>query len=483
MTAPDLSRYNPPGVYTSATPGPQVGVQGGAPASVGIFGVSRGYQTDLQTITIPNDDDGGNPVSSQVLRQKGIDPTSVVVTDTTTGNVYVQQVTVSPPDGDYAVVVTNGPSGTVGGADSTYQIVRVLGGNLQEGAQVQVSFHFTDVTYYQPQHMYSFNEVVARYGPAFNADGTVASELTLACNLAFLNGAQTIVTAAVRNGSSPQVSDYRDALATFEGVLDIAVVVCANGNSSLHTIVRDHVVNQSASRAERKAILGVDGSISAVDSTTRISLASALDNSRVALVSPDTFTYYNTSINQTTNLGGQYAAAAVAGLAVSQTPSTPLTRKQVLGFAGVPTMADSQKSLESKMGLMVIDSANNTGSLRIRHGVTTDPSTIASREWSILSQQDAMAARLRDFFDNDGIIGGVITETTLANVKASAESALQSLVADGSIADYENLTAQQSSTTLDVVQITFDWLPSLPMNYIVVQFTLNVTSGDTSESI
>jgi hypothetical protein len=482
MTAPDLSRYNPPGVYTSATPGPQISVQSATPSAVGIFGVGRGYQTDLQTITIP-DDDGGNPVASAVLRRHGLILDSIVVTDATTGTVYTQQSTTSPPNGDYAVVSTTGPSGVSGGFDSSYQIVRVLGGLLAAGAQVQVSFHYTDENYYLPHRIYDFQDAESLFGPALNTDGTVASELTLACSFAFLNGARTIVAAAVKNPNSPQVSDYRDALATFEGILDISVVVCANGSSGLHTAVRDHVVSQSSARAERKAILGVDGSSTAIDSSTLISYAQAIESSRVALVSPAVVNYYNTSLNKTVVLGGQYLAAALAGVAVSLSPATPLTRKQVLGFASVPNAADAQKSRETQGGLLVIDSLNNTGSLRVRHGVTTDPSSIVTREWSILSQQDAMSFRLRSFFDTDGIIGSIITDTTMANVKASAESALQSLIADQSIASYQGLTVRQSSTNLDVVQISFAWKASLPLNYIVVQFTLDVTSGDTTTTI
>jgi hypothetical protein len=116
----------------------------------------------------------------------------------------------------------------------------------------------------------------------------------------------------------------------------------------------------------------------------------------------------------------------------------------------------------------------------VRHGVTTDPSTLITREWSILGQQDAMAYRLRNFFEADGLIGSIISDVTLANVKASAGSALESLKSDGIIQAYAALKVRQQTQNLDVIEISFGWQASLPLNYVVVRFTINVSSGDVS---
>lgn len=473
----DFSRYFPPGVYTETIPGPQIGIQASTPSSVAIFGDARGYQTDLQTVVIPADftDTGGaaSAVNTPVLRQMGIDTTSLVVVNLASGLPYAVNT-------DYTIVPVTGPSGTQPNFDTTYAIHRVIGGGLGAGISVQVSYNFTNEFYYQPQRISDPSDIISLYGPAFDTSGNIVSELTLAAQLAFINGASTVITAAVGGSGTPD--DYKAALATFEGIADIAIVVCANGNSNNFGAIRDHVVLQSSLKNERRAILGTDGATTTVTSATRIAAAQAIQNSRVAMVSPSAIQYYNPSISQSTAIGSQYLAAAIAGVAVSQSIALPLTRKQVGGFLSVDIASDAQKSLETQSGLMVVDSNNSTSALRIRHGVTTNPSTLVTREWSILGQQDAMAYRLRAYFESDGLIGSIITDITLANVKASADSALQALVSDGIINSYQGLKVRQSGTAFDAIQISYEWQASLPLNYIVVQFTLDVTTGDTTDT-
>lgn len=479
----DFSRYFPPGVYTETVPGPQIGIQSGAPTSIGIFGVGAGYQSDLQTITVPADiTDPAGPANTVPLRQSGIDVSSITVTDVASGAVYSVQTVTSPPDGDYVVNTTTGPSGISNGPDSTVTLTRVTVGTLAAGAQVQVSYQFTDSSYYLPQTIYDFDDVVSRYGLAFNSTGAISSELTLACALAFQNGATSVVTAAVKNSGSPQVSDYANALATFEGMQIISLIVCASGNPSIFPSVKSHVTTQSGLRAERRAILGMDGSVSNVSVGDRATEAAALGTSRVALVSPSAILYPNPITGNNEYIGGQYLAAALAGVSVSQPPAQPLTRKAVTGFIGVDNASDGQKSTETQSGVLVIDSSNQSTALRVRHGVTTDNTSMLAREWSVLGQQDTMAYRIRSYFDIDGIIGSIITELTLANVKSSANSALDSLVSDGVIQAYQALKVRQSPTNIDVVQVSYAWQPSLPLNYMTIQFTLDVTDGATTVS-
>ena len=57
--------------------------------------------------------------------------------------------------------------------------------------------------------------------------------------------------------------------------------------------------------------------------------------------------------------------------------------------------------------------------IQVRHGVTTNPTDLLTREWSIIGQQDVMVYRIRDYLDADGLIGQPIYDTTLIQVKAS----------------------------------------------------------------
>lgn len=480
----DFSTYNPPGVYTESIPGPLVGVQANTPTSVGIFGKGRGYRIDLETVTIPADfvdpdDSSLTALVTPAFRQRGINETTLKVVNSATGVVYTKQTVTSPPNGDYVVVSTTGPSGVSNGSDHTIAIKRVIGSTLDDEVDVQVSYQYTDETYFTPQRFFDYDDVVDFYGSPFDASGTIVSEITLACNLAFTNGAQTII--AVAASGTYQTSDYNAALAKLEGIPEISVVVPAVANTSVFAAVRDHVALQSAQKSERRAIVGTDGSTTAISTSSRITTAKSLNSSRVAMVSPSTVKYYNSQVSQIQTIGSQFLAAALAGIAVSQNPAQPLTRKPVAGFVGIDSASEAQKNSETSAGLLVVESSSGAA-LRVRHGVTTKPDTQLTREWSILGQQDAMSYRLRSFFEADGLIGSIITDVTLANIKASAATALESLISDGIIQNYQALKVRQQTANLDVVEVSYEWKAALPLNYVLVRFTLNVSSGSTDET-
>jgi hypothetical protein len=116
----------------------------------------------------------------------------------------------------------------------------------------------------------------------------------------------------------------------------------------------------------------------------------------------------------------------------------------------------------------------------VRHGVTTNPTDLLTREWSIIGQQDVMVYRIRDYLEADGLIGMPIYDTTLIQVKASAEAALQSLVANQIIVRYQNLKVRQIAKQPDVIEVRYEWLPAYPLNYIVVRYSVAVLTGDVT---
>jgi hypothetical protein len=200
------------------------------------------------------------------------------------------------------------------------------------------------------------------------------------------------------------------------------------------------------------------------------------------LVSPATFRYFSPELNDTIDLGGQYMAASLAGLTMAMSFAMPLTRKTIAGWVGVSEPEqEGQKNLESQNGLCVVEKTRRQ-LIQIRHGVTTNPTDLLSREWSIIGQQDAMVYRLRDYLESDNLIGQPIYPFTLVNVKGSAEAALQSLIRDGLIVDYVGLKVRQLATNPDVLEVSYGWLPAFPLNYIVVTFSVSLTTGNVTSS-
>jgi hypothetical protein len=568
----DFTRYQPPGIYTEALPGPQLGVQSTVPTAVALFGLSVGYQTyreslqinpdstgqTTQIVTITNANGGtfklgvggvltgtipynatnaqvqtainalstvttpvvvtGNaggpysvvfqggattmtydttgltatsgtpsigiesstnavPAINRTLAKQGIDTSSVQVVNPNSGQVYVLGT-------DYTVTrLSAGADAVAGTADDYYTISRVIdGGHIDPGDVVQLAYNFTDPLYFEVYSLYDYDDVRDRYGEAFDANGNIQSELTLAAYFAFTNGASTVLTCAVQPEDPAHVTmqDYSNALDKFRDEEQIAIIVPCTGSQSIQALVQQHVLAQSNNRYERRAIMGFDGAAAPVLTATRMAAANALSDQRLALISPSQWTYFAPELNKSINVGGQYVAAAVAGKCVSQPVAYPLTRKIILGFQGpAETQREGEKNLESQNGLMVVE-LTRRNQVQVRHGVSTNPADLLVREWSIIGQQDTMVYRIRDYLNDDGLIGMPIYASTLVQVKASADAALTSLVSDGVIEAYQNLKVRQLGQEPDVIEVRYEWQPAYPLNYIVVRYSVATMTGDVT---
>ena len=143
MTQPsqliDFSKYQPPGVYTNPLAGPQLAVNSQQPTAVGLFGLTIGYRTFTETLVIGSDTSDTTPAINRTLAQTGINLSTVVVRNISTGQAY------STPS-DYTVVPTGGTTGT---PNAQVTVCRVIGpgSNILPGQTVQVSYQYTDQTY------------------------------------------------------------------------------------------------------------------------------------------------------------------------------------------------------------------------------------------------------------------------------------------------------------------------------------------------
>ena len=476
----DFTTYQAPGLYTESVPGPQLSVQTSTPVAVGIFGQSVGYRTFTESLVIDPDVQDEDtlefsPVANRTLHNSGIRTDTLVVRNPSSGEAYAQNT-------DYTIFqVSTGASGTTD-RDNLYTIKRVMeddGGHINQGDVVEISYNYTDPEYFNAKLFYDYDDVREQYGVPFDAMGNIQSELSLAVSLAFTNGAQRVLCAAVDpvDKANPTIADYNAALDKLKDDPDAAIIVPATGSQAIQASVISHVSQQSRNRYERRAVIGRDGTGSPVLPAQLIADANAISESRIALVSPATMKYFAPELNKEIVVGGQYLAAAVAGRSVSQSPSQPLTRKQVRGFSDVGTREpDAQRDLQSLNGLMVVEKTRS-GQIQVRHGVTTNAGDTLVREWNVIGQEDSMVYRLRGYLDSEKLIGGVIDEYTLINIKASADAALGSLVTDRVINGFKELKVRQLNTQPDVVEIRYSWKPSLPLNYIMVKYSVDVGSG------
>lgn len=313
--AVDFSHYLPPGVYTNSITGPQLAVNSALPQAVGLVGTSLGYRTFIETIQIPADTVANTtPAPSATLTKAGIDLSTLVVRNLDTGLAFTIGT-------HYTVTATTGS--VSGSSTAKYYIKRVTptpSNGITQLQRVQISYSYTDPEYYTASTFYDYSDVVAAYGEPYSIDSaqntwTIQSEISLGAKFAFLNGAYSVVCAAVKPPVSgiAGATEYTKAFQALEDEPAVAVVVPCSGDPALQAVAENHVTTQSNSRFERRAILGVDGSTSTISSTQRITYAvgdnsgnGGILNKRVMLVSPSSFTHFSTELNKSITLGGQF---------------------------------------------------------------------------------------------------------------------------------------------------------------------------------
>jgi hypothetical protein len=194
--------------------------------------------------------------------------------------------------------------------------------------------------------------------------------------------------------------------------------------------------------------------------------------------------YYNGQTNTVIEVAGYYLAAAAAGVMTSLPVQIPLTRKQIRGFAGIPTakratLTPTNKNLWSSAGVMVAEIDRN-GRLIIRHGTSSDPTSVLTREMSLVRAKDAMVTLIHDTVDSAGLVGSSIDEETPIRVKGVMAGCLETLVDVGVIVGYLDLKVRQLVGDPTVIEVKFQYKPAYPLNYIVVSFNINTLTGETT---
>jgi hypothetical protein len=487
--------YRPPSVTVTEVVNPTISPLLAAPALVGIVALSQGFQTRTDQFTLS----GTTPVALPGL-PVGAAVTSVDVVrdsiDPTKGNGGAYTVTT-----DYTVSTANGT------------ITRVGAGAIADGALVNVTYKYMPFDYWSPIRLYDMGSVETRFGPALASDGqTINSPLTYAAQIAFENGADSVVcqplfkrstvgdpTSAPVQPDATQAaapSTWQDTYYVLRDIEDINVLIPIHGQSmanvadatqlSLMQTAQDHVYWMSTQQQYVVTVLGEDSSASGTvaQKATLLSHANTLRGryggapaQQTVVISPTKFSRALPNSGKQFFLGGQYMAAAIGGMLASRAVSQALTRKIVSGFISVVDPRDLQeKNADAAAGLMVIE--NVRGNLMVRHGVTLDTSSVQNRELSVVRAKHRMVESIRDTIDRQ-IIGNVIADGNAPNVVSSTVSmVLESLRQDRDLVDFSGVEARYVSLDPTTIEVRFSYRPAFPLNYVNIVFSIDLTTGN-----
>lgn len=488
----DFTQYQPPGVYVEDTTRPLV-TPASLPGSVTVLvGPGRGYQQLTEAVAISSV--GGAIVT---LAQQGIFTTAQV------GPPAIAAPVVTKTDGTVLVVSTDYNFTVVGsGATAVTKIARDSGSvAIANGDTVLVSYNYADSAYYTPLVYEEFDGIANVYGEPFTSvDSTINSPLSLAAKVAFENGAGRLMIVPTNPADGTYqaqlVAAYAKVLTDYRAGMIVPIFIHgydpgtgtsdANDATSVGSLITDvltHCDDAAADGYGRIALVGLDA---AYDQTSGGFDDLAIDaaSKRIVLVYPPKLNLYNSTANQTIEVSGYYLAAALAGILSSQAVERGITRAIVKSFVSLPSvifqaMTKSFKDTLSGSGVTVIET-NRLQQLTVRHGVTTDMTSLTTREISLVRIADTLFQTVQFGMDNSGLIGEPIDEEMSSRVKGALAGILEQAIQDSIIIGWDNLAVRQQSLPSGdptIIECKFSYRPSVPLNYITVQFQIDLQTG------
>lgn len=487
--------YRPPGVNVSETVTPQVSPILAANALICLVGMSQGFQTRTDQFKLV----GTSPIPLPGLPVGATLATVVFVKDAIN--------TAFPTDAGY-VVTTDYTISTVNGT-----ISRVGAGAVVDGSLVNVTYTYVPADYFSPTRCFDLGSVETRYGTGLNASGTaINSYVSYAASIAFENGADSVViqplfvratpgnpaTAASQPNTTQQAlaTTWADTLQPLRDIEDINVVVPVAGQAqanvtdavmlSIFQSIQDHMAFMATQQQYAIGLFGEDSSTLITNATqTTLQGHAATLRGRYGGTLAECLVLINTAkffralpgFGATPlAVGGQFMAAALAGMLASRPASSALTRKVISGFTGTGDSRDlAQKNADADAGLLVIEQKGTN--LVVRHAITLDPGGSGRKELSVVRAKHRMIESVRDTLERR-IIGNIIADGNAPlTVQTTVIGVLEQLRQDRDLVAYSGVQARLMSLEPTLIQARFSYRPAFPLNYVDVVFALDLTDG------
>ena len=496
MTIPSFTSYNPPSVYVADTSVPVV-VTPLVPSTVlTLAGPALGYRTAIQSMLL-------YASSATALTYTGVFTTAVTGPPAVSAPVVSTLAgTVLTPGVDYELTVTADPGGNPGLAATT--VTRVSTSTaVSDGQQVSVTYNYADASYYAPQVFTDQQSLINAYGQPFLSSvppspnaSQVASPLSCAAQVAFSNGATTLICVACNPADGSLEQQLAAAYAKVATTPAATIVVPVFPDDLAPSSGTVAAMTQALARSLDAAMTGAYS-----DGFPRIgffglprnygesdlpvpALAASIASRRLVLAYPEVIYLYNSAASATFQASGCYLAVALAAILSSLPVNTGITGQVVSGTGGLPqaevsAMTNAFMNSLAASGVSVC-SLSYADALTCRHGLTTDMSAVNHQEISMVRQSDSLFVAVSQGLISADLIGRPVTGDTVSAVQEAVLGILESAVARQAIASYANLTVVQQAYpggNPTVMSVTFAYRPTMPLNYVTVQMSVDLTGG------
>lgn len=394
----------------------------------------------------------------------------------------------------------------IGGSGASTTIARSAGtttiGSANDKLAVRVTYNATPADYWLPTRCFTQYDVESKYGPAWDSSGNILNPISFAASMAFANGANSVVLQALFAAGTPNtnptgsLTDWENTFANLYNIEDINVVVpvisagdlAISPSDALSLQIEVALQNFISYMANNQnqlvmGICGEDATSGVLASPTTLqahaqSIGANNYAENMILVSPGSFQITNPVTGLPFNIGGQYAAAAVAGMLARYTVQTPLTRKQVNAITGVNVArTEVQKDQDAGAGCLVIDAKR--GRIQVRDAITTSQVSISSRTLNVVRAKHFMMENIRTALE-DQVVGQIVLDDQ-ANfrVQLIITAELDLLVSDGTIVSYDAIQCAPDPNDPTALTVRFSYLPAYPLNRVSISFSIDQSSGVT----
>ena len=418
--------------------------------------------------------------------------------------------------------------------DSTGTITRTSTSRIPENGTVYVAYTYTPANYFDVTLYTDLAVIQQIYGNAFDPTGTMVNcPLSFAALNAFNNGTQQIYIAplfVLEDASDPTSTRlqptaaqaitastaWSQTLTGLNGYNNIGVITPVVGQTSaspgpeltnngmylILSAVQDWI-NFVQTNFQQFVVMvagedgtaGVNGASNYPDKVTMRNHALSLQSKyggnysqNVVLINSSSYLFPMPSAQNPTQqiVGGQYVAAAIGGLLNVSSGNVAQTINQaaVGGFTAIkdfPSRTAADLQADAQAGLLVMIQPKGQQSVLVRHAITLDNNSYARRELNVVVSKFYMLTALVNYLASSVI--GKITPPGLDSasyVGAQVTTVLEALQTAGVIAAYGNVAATVTNTNPLVVNVTFDYLPFFPIDYINISFSVDTTTGQVT---
>lgn len=312
-----------------------------------------------------------------------------------------------------------------------------------------------------PQVLGSFAAAQDIFGPAddFANPTTAGQPLTLVrgLELAYNNGARTVIAVRAADNSAGALLAARDALLTE----DAHIIVAPGQDEFFGDELAGHVTEASndVNRRERIAVVGSG----AVPNPSVAIPPTVVDiEGRIIFVAPGVVVTDRASGNEVT-LPGSYAAAAVAGMLAGRDPHVSITNKTLVAGGLENRYTPAQLELLVLKNILVLEERRG---FRVVKGVTTSTNSA----WhQITTRRIVDFAKIGVRSAAEPYIGLLNNDRVRKALKGSINGFLAGMVNDEMLVTYElDVTATRDEQIRGIARVVMTLQPTFSIDFIKV---------------